>query len=126
MFEDSGSEAETARRNLLGLGVPDQDIILETESRTTGENAKYTALFLKERGFKRPLLVTSAYHMQRSVLNFEKYGVPVTPFPAGYRTNAEPRRFHYMWLAPAASALDDSVCVIREELRYFVTKMTGF
>ncbi len=125
VFEDSASEADVARRNLLGLGIPDQDIILEMESRTTGENAKYTAMLLKERGFKRPILVTSAYHMQRSVLNFEKYGVAVTPFPAGYRANAEPRLFHYMWLAPQASALEDSVCVIREELRVFVTKMTG-
>ena len=61
-----------------------------------------------------------------SELNFEKFGVAVTPFPAGYRTNAEPRRFHYMWLAPSAGALEDSVCVMREELRCFVTKMTGF
>ncbi|MBQ8699059.1 MAG: YdcF family protein, partial [Schwartzia sp.] len=123
VFEDSASEADIARRMLLGLGVPGRDIILEKDSKTTGENAKYTAAMLKERGFSRPLLVTSAFHMKRSVLNFEKQGVPVTPFPAGYRANSKARELHYIWFGPEASALDDSVCVMREELRCFVTRM---
>ena len=126
VFPDSASEAEVARRYLLGLGVPDQDIILELESRTTGQNARNTAEMLRERGFSRPLLVTSAFHMKRSVLNFEKNGVTVTPVPVGYRVNAKPRALHYIWFGPEAWALDDSVCVMREELRYFVTKVTGF
>ncbi len=126
VFADSGSEALLARRLLLGLGVPERDIITETESKTTGQNAQFTAKILKERGLSRPLLVTSAFHMKRSVLNFEKQEVAVTPFPTGYRVNLEPRAFHYMWLAPHAEKLDNSVCVMQEELRYFVTKMTGF
>ena len=64
--------------------------------------------------------------MKRSVLNFEKQGVTVTPVPTGYRTDAKPRALHYLWFGPEASALDNSVCVMREELRYLVTKMTGF
>ena len=126
VYADSGAEALVARRLLLGLGVPEMDIITETESKTTGQNAQYTAAILKERGLARPLLVTSAFHMKRSVLNFEKQGVAVTPFPTGYRVNVNPRAFHYMWLAPHAYGLDNSVCVMQEELRYFVTKMTGF
>ena len=120
------SEAEIARRNLLGLGVPEQDILLETKSRTTGENARFTAEMLRERGFSAPLLVTSAFHMKRSVLNFENNGISVTPFPVGYRTSRLPRELHYIWFGPEAYALDDTVCVMREELRFFVTKMTGF
>lgn len=126
VLADGPSEAETARRALLGLGVPDQDIILESASRTTGENAKYTAELLRERGFSRPILVTSAFHMKRSVLNFENNGFSVTPFPTGYRADVKPRVLHYIWFGPESYALDNSVCVMREELRYFVTKMTGF
>lgn len=126
VYADSGPEAEIVKRDLIGLGVPEKDIILETESLTTGQNAKYTAEILKERGFTRPILVTSASHMKRSVLNFENCGVAVTPFPTGYRANVKPRLFHYMWFSPQSDALDNSVCVMREELRYFVTKMTGF
>lgn len=126
VLEDGASEAEIARRYLLGLGVPDRDVLLETKSRTTGENAIYTAAMLKEFGFSNPLLVTSAFHMKRSVLNFENNGVSVTPFPVGYRVSRLPRELHYIWFGPEAYALDDAVCVMREELRCFVTKMTGF
>lgn len=126
VLEDGASEAEIARRDLMGLGVPDRDILLETKSRTTGENAIYTAAILKELGLANPLLVTSAFHMKRSVLNFENNGVSVTPFPVGYRASSQPRDLHYIWFGPEAYALDDSVCVMREELRFLVTKMTGF
>ena len=126
VLEGGASEAEIARRNLLGLGVPEKDILLETKSRTTGENARFTAEMLRERGFSAPLLVTSAFHMKRSVLNFENNGISVTPFPVGYRTSRLPRELHYIWFGPEAYALDDTVCVMREELRFFVTKMTGF
>ena len=126
VLEDGASEAEIARRYLLGLDVPDRAILLETKSRTTGENAKFTAEMLRARGFSSPLLVTSAFHMKRSVLNFENNGVSVTPFPVGYRASRLPRELHYIWFGPEAYALDDSICVMREELRYFVTKMTGF
>ena len=126
MLADGPSEAETARRDLLGLGVPDEAIILEPESRTTGENAKFTAEVLKTRGFTQPILVTSAFHMKRSVLNFENNGVAVQPFPVGYRVDAKPRELHYIWFGPEAYALDNTVCVMREELRFLVTKMTGF
>ncbi|MBO5516318.1 MAG: YdcF family protein, partial [Schwartzia sp.] len=126
VLADGPSEAETARRDLLGLGVPDEAIILEPESRTTGENAKFTAEVLKTRGFAQPILVTSAFHMKRSVLNFENNGVAVQPFPVGYRVDAKPRELHYIWFGPEAYALDNTVCVMREELRFLVTKMTGF
>ena len=126
VLADGPSEAETARRDLLGLGVPDEAIILEPESRTTGENAKFTAEVLNTRGFAQPILVTSAFHMKRSVLNFENNGVTVQPFPVGYRVDAKPRELHYIWFGPEAYALDNSVCVMREELRFLVTKMTGF
>lgn len=126
VFEDWGAEALIARRLLLGLGVPEGDVIVETESKTTGQNAAYTAQILHREGFSRPLLVTSAFHMKRSVLNFEKNGVEVTPYPTGYRVNTAARAFHYTQLAPQAYHLDNSVCVLQEELRYWVTRLTGF
>ncbi len=126
VYADSGAEALIARRILMDLGVPEGDILVETESLTTGQNARYTAVILGERGLSRPVLVTSAFHMKRAVLNFENNGVTVLPFPTGYRVNVTPRVFHYMWLSPQAYALDNSVCVLQEELRCFVTRMTGF
>ncbi len=87
VYATGGVEAEIARSILLGAGVPAGKIIVEAASRNTTENAAATAAILKERGLAAPILVTSAYHMERSVRQFRKAGVTVTPFPADYQEN---------------------------------------
>ncbi|MGP1471322.1 MAG: YdcF family protein [Schwartzia sp. (in: firmicutes)] len=121
VYADSGAEAIIARRVLVGLGVPEEDILLETESKTTTQNARYSAQILRERGFTRPILVTSAFHMPRAVLNFEKQGIEVTPYPADFWANRTPREFHYSRLRPQSDALADSAVVLQERLRAIVT-----
>ena len=121
VYADSGAEAIIARRVLVGLGVPEEDILLETESKTTTQNARYSAQILRERGFTRPILVTSAFHLPRAVLNFEKQGIEVIPYPADFWTNRTPRQFHYSRLRPQSAALSDSAVVLQERLRAIVT-----
>ncbi|MCX7943976.1 MAG: YdcF family protein [Deltaproteobacteria bacterium] len=79
------TEADVAKRYLIELGVREDKIITERVSRTTKENAEYTSKILKENGFKRPILVTTAYHMKRAILNFKKYGIQVIPAPCSFR-----------------------------------------
>ena len=121
VYEDSGPEAVIARRELMRLGVPEADILLEPDSLNTRQNAVFSGRIMKERGLARPVLVTSAFHMERSVLNFEKEGFQVTAYPTDYRTNRR-QVFHYNKLMPSSAALDDSVIVLREKLRYLVTR----
>lgn len=78
-------EAIIVGRFLTDIGVPDNKIILEVKSRNTFENAKYSLEICKNKGFKKPILVTSAYHLKRSVYSFEKVGLDVIPFPAGFK-----------------------------------------
>lgn len=54
---------------------------LETSSRTTYENAKFAAVILKEERISTVILVTNAYHMQRSVRLFEARGLNVIAAP---------------------------------------------
>lgn len=49
-----------------------QDVILETESQNTESNALWLAHNAEKRGWKRILLVTSAYHMRRASLIFDR------------------------------------------------------
>jgi uncharacterized SAM-binding protein YcdF (DUF218 family) len=74
------------RRVLLGLGVPDSAIWVEGRSHSTYENALYSAEILRAKGIHRILLVTAAYHMQRSERCFRKQGFAVTPAPCGFHT----------------------------------------
>ncbi|WP_445506086.1 YdcF family protein [Niallia sp. 03190] len=84
VFEDSGNEAEIAKRQLVGLGVPSEKIYLENKSLNTTENAQNSKKILLEKDFKRPVLVTSAFHMDRSVKNFSQIGITVQPYPTDY------------------------------------------
>ena len=61
------------------------DIILEDRSRDTFENARFTNQICVEMGYKNPILVTSGYHLKRSIMSFERFGTKVTPFPADFK-----------------------------------------
>ena len=105
VFATGGVEAEVARSILLSAGVPADKIIAETASLNTGENARNTAAILAQRGFARPILVTSACHMERSVLQFRKAGIDVVPFPTDYQENIA-RGFRFIDLWPLAAATE--------------------
>ena len=79
-------EATVDRRFLMDLGVPADRIILDDKSRDTFENAKRVKEICNRHHFSRPILVTSAYHMKRSLLMFEIFNMKVTPVPVELET----------------------------------------
>lgn len=80
-FADSGTEATVAEKVLLELSVPPQQIFTDTEARNTTENAVNVAALCREQQWQKIVLVTSAFHMPRSVLNFADKGLDIVPFP---------------------------------------------
>lgn len=79
------SEAEIAAKWLREMGVPAQEIVAEKQARTSFENGLYVKGWLLERGAHSKIyLVTSALHLPRTVLVFQKQGIAVVPVPAGY------------------------------------------
>jgi uncharacterized SAM-binding protein YcdF (DUF218 family) len=78
------TEGRIAKRFLIDLGVPAEKIIREGKSRNTFENAKLSQEICTKLGFTSPILVTSAYHLKRAVMSFNKVGLKVLPFPAGF------------------------------------------
>jgi len=68
-------------------GVAAEDIIIENNSRNTYENALFTRDLVKVKGIKgRFLLITSSFHMRRSVACFRKVGFDVDTFPVDSKT----------------------------------------
>ncbi|HLY47081.1 MAG TPA: YdcF family protein [Stellaceae bacterium] len=55
---------------------------LEDRSRTTWENAVFTARLLKPRGVQTVVLVTDAWHLPRALWCFERAGLTAMPWPA--------------------------------------------
>ena len=123
-YSDSGAEAEISARILKSLGVPDDKILTETRSVNTTQNARYSAEILRDRNFSKPLLVTSAFHMKRAVLNFNLCNFEPIPYPTDF-TVAQKPTFHYTKLRPRAEALLLNVTVMQEVLRTWVTKIFG-
>lgn len=113
VLETTGSEADIAKVILMGLGVPGDKIIVENQSLNTTENAKFTKGLLAEYGFIQPILVTSAFHMERSVLQFKKVNLSVTPYPTDYQTNLQIKfQPHQLW--PSANALLNVSLALKE------------
>ncbi len=122
IYKYSEAEAPIIKRYLIDFGVPSNKIILEDKSRDTTENVKFSALLCKKMGFKRPILVTSAYHMKRSLLGFEKSGLDVLPFPSKFMTGLNKR---YTWsnFMPDASELRRTYIAMHEYLGLFAHKL---
>ena len=80
-------DGKTAPRLLAALGVSPDRLIVETESRDTYENAIFTKRIVTPSTGETWLLITSAYHMPRSMAIFRKAGFPVVAWPVDYRTS---------------------------------------
>jgi len=113
--DEDVAESSVARRFLVDLGVPDDQIIEENRARDTAQNARLTAAICRQRGFSRPILLTAAFHLKRARMAFDAAGLPVTAFPA-YFLAARQVAYSPRHLLPSASALHDSAIALHEIL----------
>jgi uncharacterized SAM-binding protein YcdF (DUF218 family) len=77
--------SRTMRELLKEAGVPDQMIWTEEQSRSTHENAAFSAGILRKHGISRIALVVEAQSMLRASLCFQREGIQVFPAPSGFR-----------------------------------------
>lgn len=82
------TEAATAERFFTGLGIAPERLVLEDQARNTAENADFTAALLGELDGPA-VMVTSAFHMPRSMGLFRKAGLEMLPWPTDYRSTGE-------------------------------------
>jgi uncharacterized SAM-binding protein YcdF (DUF218 family) len=108
-------EAVVAKRFLTDLGVKDKDIILEDSSKDTIENALYVKEIFRKKGYKKGLLVTSAYHIRRSEFLFKKAGLDVYPHSCGISSNKS-IEFNLYDFLPGIGYLNQSAATIKEAL----------
>lgn len=97
------SIAEALGATARKLGIADDKLVLEEESKNTNESA----LEIRKRfPVRRILLVTSASHMGRSIRLFRNAGFEAIPAPSGYRANKSTCGYHS--LIPTAGGLQIS------------------
>ncbi|MCA1405732.1 YdcF family protein [Ensifer sp. IC3342] len=84
-------DAEASRAFFDALDIAPDRLVREEDSRTTFENARYTKDLLAQNRMEHCALVTSAYHMPRSIGLFRSFGIDVMPWPTDYRTSGKVR-----------------------------------
>ncbi len=75
------SEAEACREVLMRYGVPSDVIVLETQSRSTEENALYSRTIMEERGWQSAIVVSDGYHVLRASYLFQRAGIAAVTSP---------------------------------------------
>lgn len=86
LLDGSIKEAEAAHKFWSQLGVPERQMVFENSSRNTYENAVFTQKLVRPRDDENWLLITSAFHMPRSMGIFRALGMNPTAYPVDYRT----------------------------------------
>ncbi len=126
LLQKNPSEGVEMKKYLVRLGVPESDIIVEGKSRNTWENAVFTKQVIDEQyPNAKCLLMTSAWHMRRSIACYEKAGVKFTPFSVDFVTESD------RW-APEFSIIPDRAgfyfweMLIKEWVGMVVYKLQGY
>jgi uncharacterized SAM-binding protein YcdF (DUF218 family) len=82
-------EADVSRTLLGNLGMDTNRIVFERDARNTFENARNSKALMQPQPRETWLLITSGYHMPRSVGIFCAQGWPVLPWPVDHETSRE-------------------------------------
>ena len=85
LISNDAKEADYASQIFASLGISKARMIMERLSRNTQENAEFTKSLVGPKAGERWLLVTSAFHMPRSVGLFRKAGFAVEPYPVDWQ-----------------------------------------
>ena len=113
------TDAEIMTKLALDLGVPRVDILQESKSLNTFDQAKFLKNIVHEERF---LLITSAYHMRRAMSLFKKLGMSPLPVPTGYIVKRSGKGVPLM---PSSLDLEKSDHWLRETLSTAKEKILG-
>ena len=127
------SEAKSMATILELMGIPRTDMILESRSLNTHENAVFTKEILEEQNIKKILLVTSAAHMPRSLAIFKRQNIDAIPAPADYIISDRNLRQHrytsesrILSLLPNSQNLDNTTQALKEYIGTFIYRLKGW
>lgn len=111
---------------LIKLGMPKKDIIVESTSKNTHENAVNTAKIVTENYPSAScVLVTSGYHMPRAKRCFDKTGLTVTPFSVDQYAGERKYLFDHLFI-PNALTFAKWDMLIHEWAGFISYKIAGY
>lgn len=116
-------EATMAKKFLIDLGIDKDRIQIETQSKNTWQNAVFSKKLIKPKAGENWLLITSAFHMPRSMGVFRAAGFPVTPWPVDYRTRGMEDAWRFS--ARPSKAWRNIDVAVKEWVGYIAYSLSG-
>ena len=123
LISNDAREADFAGSIFESLGIDKSRLTMERRSRNTQENAEFSKALVAPRDGERWLLVTSAFHMPRSVGLFRKAGFAVEPYPVDWRVGG--RDDLMSWSNVAIEGLGRTDLAVREWMGLIAYRATG-
>lgn len=124
-----GSEAADMASLLKTLGVPSEAMIQESLSLNTYQNAINVQQIMQAQDIEKIILVTSAFHMPRSLAIFEKLGIKAIAAPTDFFIT---KTYQQSWenillnLLPDAHRLTLSTMAIKEYFGLVIYRLRGW
>lgn len=110
-------EADYLKKLAISLGVNKERILIERNSRNTHEHAVSLSKILHTEEKGQWVLITSAFHMPRSLGCFKKEGLDVIPYPVDYKTALDAsNKFSLVSLLPTMGNLSSFNIALHEWL----------
>jgi len=123
LISNDAREADYAGAIFESLGIAKTRLIMERRSRNTVENAEFSKALVAPKPGERWLLVTSAFHMPRSVGLFRKAGFVVEPYPVDWRVGGRGDLISFTDIA--VDGLGRTDLAVREWIGLIAYRATG-
>jgi hypothetical protein len=108
------TEGEWNRARAIARGAPADRAIAGPVALYTSDESEGIARVLRERGVKRITLCSSAVHLPRARMNYEKLGFEVTPLPSDFATRGAAEDWSWALLIPRGMALSQVDAGVKE------------
>lgn len=118
----TATEGDELKRLAIARGVPADKILVAGKVANTADEAAAVAGLMRERGWKRVILVTTAWHMPRSAYQFKKAGVDCIPFPVDFRSDRT-RNPSVIDFVPRGEAWMQTETALRETYGYWFYRL---
>jgi uncharacterized SAM-binding protein YcdF (DUF218 family) len=127
LFEDPNRDNSPIFDFYAMCGIAPEDIIIESASRNTRENASFVKALLEAHGESgKVILITSGFHMRRAEGCFRKEGIEVIGFSTDFYSALPRDRFGVDGFIPSPGVLNNWNFLIKEWIGYVAYRVAGY
>ncbi|MCE5240559.1 YdcF family protein [bacterium] len=124
LVDHAKTEASLLKGEAIRLGIEPERIYVDDASRNTRENAIESKRILEQIGGQSVVVITTAFHMRRSLGCLRKVGMEATPYAVDFRNHRGGANL-FGWV-PQADQLVDSTAAIREYVGLVMYRLKGW